>query len=288
MSEQAVVFGRTNALVGVVNDPAPAERPGKPPAFLFLNAGFLHHAGPNRLYVTLARKIAALGFSGLRFDFSGIGDSPLRADHVPFQECAVDEVREAMDWLSETRSAERFVLLGLCSGGTFALQAAALDPRVVGLVLINFQGGVDQGAKSYVAQRSETRYFWRVSVFNASSWRRALTGKADYRSVLRRIGSKVAGVLGPRRKRPPEVEADEARIEGLLKRGVRLLTIYSVGDPGLDYLGEVLGGAPSEKTTAARIGLTTVPRADHTFTFPDGQQRVLQTIVDWTMGLASA
>src|SRR5207302_190015 len=83
VNEQAVFLGQTNTLVGVVTDPGQPHGELPHTAFVFLNAGLVHHVGPNRLYVTAARRLAALGFVGLRFDFSGIGDSPVRADHLP-------------------------------------------------------------------------------------------------------------------------------------------------------------------------------------------------------------
>jgi hypothetical protein len=57
-----------------------------PPAVMFvlLNAGAVHRQGPFRLYVHLARRLAALGFSCVRFDQPGIGDS-LQAAERPLR-----------------------------------------------------------------------------------------------------------------------------------------------------------------------------------------------------------
>jgi pimeloyl-ACP methyl ester carboxylesterase len=282
MSEQAVVFGRTNSLIGVVTDPPGLRRRGCLPAILFLDAGFIHHVGPNRLYVTTARRLAAAGFLGLRFDFSGIGDSPSRPDHLPFQKSAVGEVREAMDWLSQARSCDRFILIGICSGASFALQTACADPRVAGVILINLQGGLDQESQSHVTRWSTDRYFWRISLFSARSWRNALTERADYRGIARTIGTKLGGLFAPRPRLLPEAEADLARIRTLQERGIRVLVIYSEGDPGWEYLGKTLDHERGHSGASRALSIETIPRADHTFTFLDSQQRLCRIIDDWT------
>ena len=77
MTEEAQLLGKDRDLVGVVTHPADVEVDKSSPAFLLLNAGSVHHVGPNRLYVKIARRLASLGFVALRFDFAGVGDGCL-------------------------------------------------------------------------------------------------------------------------------------------------------------------------------------------------------------------
>ena len=65
MNESAVLFGDQKSLVGIVTDPD-AESNGL--GLLFMNAGFTHHVGPQRMYVRFARQAAEMGFTSLRFD----------------------------------------------------------------------------------------------------------------------------------------------------------------------------------------------------------------------------
>src|SRR5690554_5437998 len=102
MREKALKLGKTASLAGVLTEPR-AGSGGDRPGVLFLNSGILHHAGASRLYVKLARRLSAEGFTSLRFDFSGVGDSEARKDTLPFARAAVVEGREAMDFLQETR-----------------------------------------------------------------------------------------------------------------------------------------------------------------------------------------
>lgn len=127
-----MVFGPAD-LVGIVTEPVPERALPDAPAFVILNSGILHRVGASRLYVRLARALAAEGFTTLRFDFSGVGDSDVRKDAIPIEERFVVETREAMDYLAEITGAESFVAGGLCSGADGAFFTALDDPRVVGL-----------------------------------------------------------------------------------------------------------------------------------------------------------
>jgi len=117
-------------LFGIETAPADGSHLG--PTVLMLTAGNDWHAGPNRLWVVLARRWAALGVRSLRFDASGLGDSPVRPgqpEHVVRAPEAFDDVAIAAESV-EPDDPSNVVLLGLCSGGYQALDSAlALLPR---------------------------------------------------------------------------------------------------------------------------------------------------------------
>jgi alpha-beta hydrolase superfamily lysophospholipase len=130
----AVVVERTRrlgdvGLFGIETSPAGGHLG---PTVLMLTAGNDWHAGPNRLWVDLARRWAALGVRSLRFDASGLGDSPVRPgqpEHVVRAPEAFDDVAIAAAAV-EPDDPSNVVLLGLCSGGYQALDSAlALRPR---------------------------------------------------------------------------------------------------------------------------------------------------------------
>lgn len=134
MKEQAITFGKTGGLVGVFSEP---DARSDKPCVLAFNAGFVHHVGPGRLSVEIARSIAPLGFPTLRFDFSGIGDSAPRVPALDAISCGIADAREAMDHLSSAHGVSKFILLGLCSGARHAHHVAKTDPRVVGCVMLD-------------------------------------------------------------------------------------------------------------------------------------------------------
>lgn len=135
--EKAVRFGTSASLIGVLTEAAAGTPADGRPAVIFLNSGILHRVGSCRLHVRLARALSAAGFHTLRFDYSGIGDSDQRKDSLPFEESAVVETREAMDYLSKAKGATRFILIGLCSGADMAHETAVADERVAGMVLLD-------------------------------------------------------------------------------------------------------------------------------------------------------
>jgi len=120
LREEAVLFGIETPLVGVLTFPAESAEPNGSPGAILLNAGIISRVGPNRVYVKLARNLAALGLPVLRFDLSGIGDSPARRDHLPFYRSAVSETKEAMDYVTLVTGVEQFVLMGICSGANLS------------------------------------------------------------------------------------------------------------------------------------------------------------------------
>ena len=140
VEEHPVYFGRHHDLFGIVSEPSKKEMRSKA-AVIFLNAGAVHHIGPNRLYTRLARQWASLGILCFRVDLSGIGDSwgegPL--DMRMYSDASVKDVKEAMDFLRSTRSINQFVLVGLCSGAYLAFHAGLHVESVMAEILMNPQ-----------------------------------------------------------------------------------------------------------------------------------------------------
>jgi hypothetical protein len=291
MREAAVLFGKRCALVGVVTDPPEATPGPHLPAIILLNAGIVHHVGPNRLSVKIARHLAALGCVVLRFDFSGIGDSQTRADHLPFAQSVVSETQEAMDYVQAARGAERFVLIGLCSGADIAFQTACCDGRVVGVGLLNAQGyqlGANEAVRAYIRQRRETRYYWQVARHHAGSWWKALRGQADYRSILRVLGGQCRSLFVP----PPQVASGAQHITAdmrrLLERGVHMLLVYAESEPSLDYLHLMLGEAQPAWHANGRWRLEVMQQTDHTFTPLRAQVHLLRLLGEWLPGVVGS
>lgn len=135
--ESPVLFGRPASLIGVLTEAAPSAQVSNAPAIILLNAGIVHRVGPNRLYVQLARALAAAGFTSLRFDQAGIGDSPNRADAPSPLASSLADIRDAVDWLTANKQVRSVILLGLCAGADHAVIYAHSDRRVVGMVLLD-------------------------------------------------------------------------------------------------------------------------------------------------------
>jgi len=128
-------------LRGIVAEPA-ANGGSAPLTLVFLNAGAIRRTGPNRLWVSAARRWAERGIPSLRLDAEGIGDAD--GDGEVYQEVGrfhdphlLDQVASALDALVELGLPPRFVLIGLCSGGHWAFKTALRDERAAAAVMVN-------------------------------------------------------------------------------------------------------------------------------------------------------
>lgn len=282
--EEAVHFGDGGRLSGVLT--LPAEGSPHRPCIVLLNAGMTHRIGPNRLYVRLARRLARTGHVVLRFDTSGVGDSPLRRDAVPYVEGLFGEVHAALEYLAASRGCARFVLGGICSGGATAFVGAQRDPRVVGVIVVNGHGHLHADHPELtgkIGRKVQIRHAWRIafrSSFRRKSWRKLLTGRLDWRRLL--VSPPAASPDGAE---PPRSAPDPRRVvEELLRRGVRQLHVYSEGDEGLDYFRVMLGGAERDLVGQAGFQLRLLPGANHVFTQRWSQAALLDAVEEWMTG----
>src|SRR5829696_4050261 len=268
ITERAVLFGEARTLVGIVTEPP--QGAARDTAFLMLNAGVVHRVGPNRIYVTAARRLAEQGFVVVRFDLSGLGDSGSRRDSVPFDQASVLETRDVMSAIERDYGISRFVTTGLCSGAVVAFRAAVSDPRVLGSVLINPQGFVQSEEwTSYVVTKALARKYWREKLLSPRSWRQALTGRSNYRQLVEVMRRRISSMFG-RNTSVTRIAGDLAADFGQLKaRGIRVLLACSEGDFGVDYLATILG---SRFDRREHMDTLTLPRGDHSLTMGASQE----------------
>lgn len=137
MKENVFAFGEGKCLLGVLSDPESQSSPKESIGILFLNAGVLHHVGPNRLWVDMGRLFAEQGFVSLRFDLAGFGDSLNRRTQQSYEQRSILDIQEAMDFLDAKKGIKKFVLIGFCSGAENAHHAALADDRIVGAVFMD-------------------------------------------------------------------------------------------------------------------------------------------------------
>jgi len=284
MQEHAAILGKTSGLFGVITDPVRgrSEANGRR-AVILLNAGVIHRVGPSRLYVALARRMAANGWTAVRFDHSGIGDSPARRDGLPFEQSAIAETREVIDSLQRERGIDRVVLMGLCSGAVTAFETAAADERVTGAVLINPQGfDASPQWHSYVQRRGDARRYWTRSLFSADSWTRALTGRVEYKRLLDTLWRQATS---PAASVPEAVTTVSERVgsvlRSLLTRKVRLLFLLSEGDDGVDYMNVILGQNIRHLQGGEYLDVRVLAGADHSLTLQGSQRQLIDEVTDW-------
>ena len=267
MTERAYKFGSHGGMVGILAEPDANDRRTGAPAVLFSNIGLNHRVGPNRLYVDLARRLAVAGYTSLRFDLSGFGDSDPRRDGGTDIERAVNDTREAMDFC-EKRGIRQFVLVGLCSGVDSMYHTALQDRRVAGGVFIE-------------------GYAYR----NAGFWLRYLTTRnLQPHRWLRFVRVRVARLSG----HPPMVDPNDdpdvfergfpsreqfsADLKALTDRGVRMLFVYTSNADGCyNYRGQFHDAFGYHDA----IDVEYFNRADHVFSTEAYRNLLLERLVQW-------
>lgn len=288
--ERVCRIGDSRELFGILatSDTLPSPQAG----VILLNAGATHHIGPNRLYVTLARQLAARGMAVLRMDVSGIGDSPPRAGEKPnvvYSRRAGEDLCCAIDCLRRTTGVTRCFALGLCSGAYHALKGSLAGALLDSLVMINpltfyWHDGMSLDAKmpaQWVIAES-SRY--QQTFFRLAPWIKLLKGEVDIRNILSVFSLRAGTTLKyslrdvARQLRIP-LKNDLGRELTLISgRGIGLTFVFSRGDPGFDLL-RIEGGSPIRKLLRrGRMQVHVIDAADHTFT-PRLAREQLQSLV---------
>lgn len=281
--EKGVRFGASASLVGVLTEAAPNTPTTGRPAVIFLNSGILHRVGSCRLHVRMARAFSAAGFHSLRFDFSGIGDSDQRRDSLPFEESAVVETREAMDYLAKAKGVQTFILIGLCSGADMAHETAVADTRVAGLLMLDAWAYKNFG---YKLRRYGPKLLdvgaWRNSL--GIRWRMLRGTHKDSRICI--PGSEGVEYEVPKYVRvfPPR-ERVERDLQGFVARGIAMYNIWTGGLEEYNHEGQ-----HASTFRKVRFGKLLreehIPGADHILTGLDHQTRVISSAVAWATELA--
>jgi pimeloyl-ACP methyl ester carboxylesterase len=279
MTEKALLFGDGKSLVGIVTlppaEPSPADRPG----IVILNAGVLHRVGPNRVHVQMARALADLGFTVLRFDFSSIGDSRAREGSRPFEELVVEDIREALAFMERSTGLRRFLVVGICAGADSALQALAAEPRIVAAALID---GHHVESVGFAARL----YFSRLLSFRG--WVRLLTGRSKFWPALVLAARWfVRPRPSPEQARPsvPSISRHRELLRSAVERGTRLLLVYTENSPALYNYRRHVERPLDGWSGRDRVSVELFDGSDHVFTLRVNQERIVQLLCRWASSL---
>lgn len=207
MKESCLQFGPERRLAGIVTEPVASPQQG----LILINAGLVPKFGPYRLYTQLARRVAERGIVTLRFDLGGVGDSMQEASARPLAARSIEEIRAAVDQLCERHALKDVALGGLCSGAEDAFRAAARDPRVTRVVLMDPFAYRTRG--------------WAVRHLAHRVGRRALRALGVYEPV---VAPQTAGARAVSYRYMQHAEA-EAIFRALLARSARAHFVYTAG-----------------------------------------------------------
>ena len=265
MTEEAVTFGAHGTLVGVVSEPVLREYGRR--AVLMANIGMHHRVGPFRLYVELARALAASGLYVLRFDLAGMGDSAARPDRQSPSESATSDIEAAMTFMTSMYGIAEFLLVGLCSGVDAIHVVAARDARTRGAVFID---GYSYPTSGFRLRHAVHRPLQPVRWVRFA--RRITRGQS-------RRGSDAAATVFAREE--PSHRQFVTDVLAMTSRAARLLFIYTGGASARfnspRQLVETLGG----ESLPAGVECELMRDADHVFSRTDQRRRLCARITRW-------
>ncbi len=295
--ETPLRFGAGNRLFGILCEPQSAR---KGATALLLTTAYDRHAGWGRMSVSMARALARDGIASLRFDTANVGDSPplSGAPEQVLYSCEQHrDVVEALDLL-EGRDLLPAYVVGRCSGGYLAFQAAIRDARCRGLITVNpYSFHWDESRSVDDALRFAPRSLetYGRKLVQMETLRRLFGGQIDAKSAI----CNMATGLGRRAARtsrrllgafPIFAAAQGPVLNGfrtLVRRGVDMSLIYSAHDIGLDHLHDQFGENGAGLKHFPDIRLTIIPEADHNLTPPYARKVYLREVREMGLRLAN-
>ncbi len=246
-------------LIGVLCRPSDGAA-RQPVAVVIVVGGPQTRVGSHRQFVLLARALAAEGYPCLRFDYTGMGDSP---GPKPDFEAAGPDIRSACDSILAAEPACRSVALwGLCDGATAAVLHAADDERISAVIAANpwARSDVTRSAalvQAHYGSRLRSRQFWT----------KFLRGRVDIVSAVREAISHVwrARSAGrPLGNAQPDLPTRLAQALGAGGSGVHL----QLSGNDLTAAEFELAMRPSGGLDAIEASILRLDAADHTFSNP--------------------
>ncbi len=259
--DQIVQFGPQGRLVGVLSGGSLAD---DAPVLLLPSAGLLPRAGPFRLHVELARRLASRGIRTFRFENPGVGEAP-RLPGFGSREATL----AALDQLASQFGCRQFAIGGLCSAADTGWRAAVEDPRVSAVVMldgISFVGPWYHLARALNLVRRPPREWLRVA---RRAWIRLRSG----------YGAQ-AQDMGDYREWPTRRDA-RRQFAGLLARNVRSLWIYTGGYGDRFLHPRQFAWSFGTPAQDSRVEMHYWPDCDHTFYDRGHRDRLLATVEDW-------
>ena len=271
MKEQVCNFGPKQQLFGILSTPDEDVRISDAPIALILNAGIVHRIGPFRMNVDIARQLQSMGYSTLRMDLSGLGDSGARTGKMQLENRAELDVQDAMEYLEAETGTKQFVIVGLCSGAYNAHCISVKDDRIVGAV---FMDGIVFRTLGFFFRHQVGR------LFRPRFWRNAIKRRLKSRSDGG--ADEAASTLAESEFFGGELSKDKIvnDLTSLMKRGVQMLFLYTDGYDdicGRSQFKEMYGLRPDE----GQLQVEYYPKSEHTFRLTENRKAACERVAKW-------
>jgi len=300
--ESALRISDDPDLFGILSEPSHGVD-ADVPVVVLLNAGASYRIGPGRLNLSIARRLASLGFRCLRFDLNGLGDSV--ADRPEFENdsypsTAFRDIDLILKHVQQRCGTRRVVLMGLCSGAYAAFQSAAQieDRALVESILINpltFYWADGMTLDASPTKHLMSFHYYRSVMTDPRKWLKLLSGRSKlgvagaWRVLTRRLRASRSQPLANKSSAdcPNVTSLGHPRrddLSGDLQRVVahdrRLTMFFSSSDPGFGILNHHARRQANQLRKGGRLKIQFINEADHTFSHRDAREELIDAIAD--------
>ncbi|HEU4621754.1 MAG TPA: hydrolase 1, exosortase A system-associated [Burkholderiaceae bacterium] len=264
-------------MLGILAEPTEAVRHRR--GVLIVVGGPQYRVGSHRQFVLLARHLATAGYSVLRFDYRGMGDS--EGDRRDFEHVE-DDLRAASQALFDAcPSLDHLALWGLCDAASAIAMSVGRDPRVDALVLLN--PWVRHETSLATAQ---IKHYYRDRFFSAEFWRKLLSGGVDWRDSWRGFMRSLTVFLKARSNQ--ESSSTRASFQTRMVGGLRgfsgsVLVILSGRDLTAQEFITYTATASEWSGVLSKPSVRTlnITNADHTFSSREWRSQVESATLSW-------
>ena len=280
---------------------SPAGRaPGRGATVVLCNTGSVNHVGPGRLYVTLARYWASLGFTVVRVDLGHAGDSihiDPATENDPYAATRRDELRDVVTWVRRWTGNDHIVVGGMCSGAFLALNLAMTGLDIDHVLAIN--PGVfylDAGRTAWTSEEwafhsahALTRGFvdfrrWRLALRDREVRRRGLRSVRNLFGANAMSGFRVLAVGSARNAArrvglPAKASSVLAHdLAAIIARGGKVLIVFATGESSATYFRK-FGGPECEILSHGHgLDVVNIDGGDHVFSPPASREQLIETL----------
>jgi len=308
MKKTPVTFKNKNGLTlhGVLEQPV--NELDKATAILFLSPGIKMRVAPHQLYNKMSRHFVGLGYTVLRFDFYGLGDSEgevtekMLADlYRSIQEGRyVDDTLSAVEWLSKEVNKNEFLLAGLCGGAITGLLSAEKDTRIHGLLGLGIPvildgSNVDAANNITAGHMNRLQKGYVRKIFDPKSWMRLLTFQSDYRIIFNILKKNIRKrLIAPEAPSPTDINRVQINdntnplfapaVFKMLERDAKINFIFS-GSDRLDweYEEKFVSRYKNElnQYEGEALSVCTIDDANHILSLPKWQKEMIDISTSW-------
>jgi uncharacterized protein len=232
-----------------------------------------YRVGSHRQFVLMARAMAGAGFTVLRFDYRGMGDSTGTPRN--FESIDADIAASVSSLLQEDPSLRRVYLLGLCDAASAVLIYCNSDPRVNGLILLNPWVRSEAGVAEAVV-----RHYYGRRLLQRAFWAKVCSGEFRPVNALFGLASTLIALIS---KASPAGNFVDRMAESITDGSRPVLLLLSERDLTAKEFESYCNKLSlwREWLAAAAVRVVRLTNADHTFSSRESLTLAMSNILTW-------